>query len=109
MSGGSYNYLYCAEEMDDLLEKKTALKQMLKRLKEIDRANLAYQETLNLLIIIENYENYLNELNKKINKKISELQEIWKAIELVDSHDLSEDELSKAVNEFNIFHDNEKS
>jgi hypothetical protein len=92
MSGGSYEYLYvkCA---DEILTSSRMLRLMQDRLSGLPYAQLAAQETQE---IIEECERF----NQSVNHRLGRIAPVWKAVEWWDSCDSGESEVKKAMKEF---------
>jgi len=90
MSGGSYDYLCDAFDLDDLMRKKTSLQEMAARLAGLGYATDAATETEELLVMLRQWE-------IRARVRLARLSEVWKAIEWWDSNDWSEDAVRKAL------------
>jgi hypothetical protein len=93
MSGGSYDYLCYAFDLDALLGKRRALEQMADRLEGLGYAQDAAKETRQLI-------HMLNQAESKIMACVDRLADVWKAVEWWDSCDSSEDDLKEALKEY---------
>lgn len=93
MSGGSYDYLCWARELDDLLTKEHHLEAMADRLAALGYAEDAARETQELLV-------QLRQWRIRAQVKVDRLEPVWKAIEWRDSGDWSEDSIRQAVVEY---------
>lgn len=90
MSGGSYNYLCHAFDLDDLLEKRGSLQEMADRLAGLGYAEDAAKETEELLVL-------LNQWRVHAEVRRNRLAEVWKAVEWWDSSDCGEDGVREAL------------
>lgn len=90
MSGGSYNYLCDAFDLDDLLKKQSDLRDMADRLAALGYARDAATETEELLTMLRQFE-------VRATVRLSRLADVWKAVEWTDSCDWSEDSIRKAL------------
>lgn len=90
MSGGSYNYLCHAFDLDDLLEKRGSLREMADRLAGLGYAEDAAKETEELLAL-------LNQWRVRAEVRRNRLAAVWKAVEWLDSGDSGEDDVREAL------------
>lgn len=90
MSGGSYDYLFQAFDLDDLLKKQYQLSEMADRLASFGYARDASLETHELLIILRQFE-------ARTAVRLARLARVWKAVEWLDSGDGSEDAVREAL------------
>jgi hypothetical protein len=90
MSGGSYNYLCHAFDLDDLLEKRHSLREMADRLAGLGYADDAAKETEELLVL-------LNQWGVRAEVRRNRLADLWKAVEWWDSCDWSESRVHEAL------------
>ncbi|MFD6490682.1 hypothetical protein [Streptomyces sp. NPDC060188] len=90
MSGGSYNYLCHAFDLDDLLERRHSLREMADRLAGLGYAEDAAKETEELLVL-------LNQWGVRAMVRKNRLAEVWKAVEWWDSSDRSEKGVHEAL------------
>lgn len=81
MSGGSYNYLYGQDSLDH-----GDLTSMAARLAELAPGSAAARDTAALVRAIDN----------------QRLREVWRAVEWLDSHDYSADQVDAAVREYEV-------
>lgn len=98
MSGGSYNYLSSKVGDSELLESYEDVEAMLQRLQELEYASEVAKETESVLADFDT----LKQLEAKIQAKSRNLASVWHAVEWWDSRDWSEDEVKKAVSEFQL-------
>lgn len=94
MSGGSYNYLYC-KDIDDIISMETELTWMQDRLDGIYYAYDVAEE-------MEKFRGYIKTFKLEMQKEIDRMRNIWRAIEMWDSYDSSEDEFKKALEEHRL-------
>jgi len=87
MSGGTYNYL-CLLNASELFGNIDELDKMYERLVELGYINAA-NETKNII-----------ELYNSVNSKMGGLQQVWRAIEWLDSGDSGVEEITAAILEF---------
>lgn len=92
MSGGSYNYLCRAFDLDDLLDRRGSLREMADRLAGLGYAEDAAKETEELLVL-------LNQWGVRAEVRRNRLAEVWKAVEWWDSCDSGPDGVRKALDE----------
>lgn len=78
MSGGSYNYL-CYKEYNEISNHIQDIGKMRDRLIELGFKDVA-QETESILLMINSFE-------VRVNARLERLQDIWKAVEWMDSGD----------------------
>lgn len=90
MSGGSYNYLCYASDLEDLVGKQQDLQEMVDRLAGLGYAQDAASESLELLLM-------LRQLQVHIEARMRRLKDVWKAIEWWDSSDYGEDQVKAAL------------
>lgn len=90
MSGGSYNYLCHAFDLDDLLERRHSLREMADRLAGLGYAEDAAKETEELLVL-------LNQWCVRAEVRRNRLADVWKAVEWWDSCDSGEDDVREAL------------
>lgn len=90
MSGGSYNYLCYALDLDDLISKRGDLREMADRLAGLGYAEDAAKETEELLV-------FLNQWSVRAEVRMKRLSDVWKAIEWWDSSDYGEDDVHEAL------------
>lgn len=90
MSGGSYNYLCHAFDLDDLLSRRGSLREMADRLAGLGYAEDAAKETEELLVL-------LNQWCVRAEVRRSRLAGVWKAVEWWDSCDWGEDQVREAL------------
>lgn len=93
MSGGSYEYLCRATDLEDVLAKRHVLRDMFERLAGTPGGKAAAQETLALSVLV-------NRWQIEAETRIALLREVWKAAEWVDSCDWHEDRLTEALAAF---------
>lgn len=90
MSGGSYEYLCWADDLDRLLEKQHHLEAMADRLAGLGYADDAAAETTDLLLT-------LREWQVRARAHVERLSDVWKAIEWWDSCDWGEERVHEAL------------
>ena len=93
MSGGSYDYLWAAADLDDLLAKQHVLKEMSDRLAGLGYAPDAAAETEELLLL-------LREWQVRADVRVKRLSGVWHAVEWWDSADSGEDAVRKALAQY---------
>jgi len=93
MSGGSYNYLCWARDLEDLNGKRHALEEMAARLAGLGYAQDAAAETDELLVLFRQWE-------IRTSVRASRLADVWKAIEWWDSNDSGEDGVREALTKY---------
>ena len=90
MSGGSYNYLYSALDLEDLQVHRADLQAMADRLAGLGYAQDAARETEELLLLFRQWET-------RAAVRITRLRDLWHAVEWWDSNDRSEDTVKAAL------------
>ncbi|MGW0905027.1 hypothetical protein [Streptomyces sp. NPDC002853] len=90
MSGGSYNYLFAAADLEDLQARRWDLEEMASRLAGLGYAQDAARETEELLVLYRQWET-------RASVRLARLSDVWKAVEWWDSHDSSEDRVHEAL------------
>lgn len=90
MSGGSYNYLCDAQDLEDLHNRRHDLRDMADRLAGLGYAQDAAAETEELLVLFQQWE-------IRASVRLKRLADVWKAIEWWDSCDSSEDRVREAL------------
>lgn len=102
MSGGSYHYLYCYvdEGALELLKRQDDVQAMYERLCQLEYAHSAAKETKSLLADLEQLKQTIANLEAKIETKSKNLANVWIKVEMWDSRDESEEEVKKAIAEF---------
>lgn len=90
MSGGSFNYLCDALDLDDILAKQNDLRDMADRLGGLGYAQDAAAETEELLV-------QLRQWQIRTEVRLKRLTPVWKAVEWWDSADYSEDQVHAAL------------
>jgi hypothetical protein len=98
MSGGSYNYLCAAVDLEDLLTRRNSLKAMADRLAELGYADDAAKETEELVVL-------LNQWAIRTEVRMRRLADLWQAVEWWDSSDSSEDGVREALAKYRSEHD----
>ena len=93
MSGGSYDYLCWASELDQLLEKQHHLSDMAERLAGLGYADDAATETTHLLLAMRQW-------RIRAAAHVDRLTDVWKAVEWWDSADWSEDRVHEALTKY---------
>lgn len=97
MSGGSYNYLCSALDLEDLLHKQSDLEAMADRLEglseiEFPGSQAAANSTRELLLKIKLWESHAN-------VSVSLLSDVWKSVEWWDSCDWGPDQVRKSLSD----------
>lgn len=90
MSGGRYNYLCGAQDLEDINGKRFALREMADRLAGLGYAQDAAAETEELIVLLQQWE-------VRATVRIKRLTDVWKAVEWWDSNDSGEDGLHEAL------------
>ncbi len=90
MSGGSYNYLCHAFDLDDLLKQQSALREMADRLAALGYAQDAAAETEDLLAMLRQWQ-------IRADVRLKRLSGVWKAVEWTDSCDWPPSSISEAL------------
>lgn len=90
MSGGSYNYLCLASDLEDLQARRWDLQEMASRLAGLGYAQDAARETEELLVLFRQWET-------RAAVRVARLSDVWKAVEWWDSHDSSESNVHEAL------------
>ncbi|MGW5173124.1 hypothetical protein ACWERY_02000 [Streptomyces sp. NPDC004082] len=98
MSGGSYNYLYTAMDLEDLLTRRHSLEEMASRLAGLGYAEDAAKETEELRVL-------LNQWTIRAEVRLRRLADLWHAVEWWDSHDSGEDGVHEALAKYRGDHD----
>ena len=98
MSGGSYNYLTSALDMEDLLHKRRDLEDMAERLEGLDDrefpgAKIAAQMTRELLMRLRMWETHAE-------TAIKVLSPVWHDVEWWDSNDYGADQVRDGLKKF---------
>lgn len=86
MSGGSYNYLYMADGLVGLLEKRHDLESMAKRLVDMSEdefpgVDKVAADTVRLVNLLSTFDDVVTELVEE------KLTNVWHAVEWFDSND----------------------
>jgi hypothetical protein len=90
MSGGSYDHLHSAFDLDDLLRKQGQLGEMADRLAGLGYAKDAALETHELVVILRHME-------MRMAVRLARLSKVWRAVEWWDSGDGGEDGVRTAL------------
>ena len=90
MSGGSYNYLCWASDLEEINGKRHTLRAMADRLAGLGYAQDAAAETEELLVMLQQWE-------IRAQVRIKRLSEVWQAVEWWDSSDSGEDGVREAL------------
>ncbi|MFJ3794948.1 hypothetical protein ACIPSJ_01530 [Streptomyces sp. NPDC090088] len=90
MSGGSYNWLYEIQDLEDLQARQHDLEAMAKRLAGLGYAHDAARETEELLVLFRQWQT-------RAAVRVSRLADLWQAIEYWDSADRTEDAVHTAL------------
>ena len=98
MSGGSYDYLCFAQDLEDILQKRYALDQMAERLEglselEFPGAAAAASETRKMFIQLRMWETHTETWLKL-------LKPVWKAVEWKDSGDWLDNVIKEELEKF---------
>lgn len=97
MSGGSYNYLCHAGDLDGLWAKRGSLDEMAERLAGLGYARDAALETEELVTLLRQWD-------VRATARISRLAGVWKAIEWWDSCDYGEDDVRETLAQYREDH-----
>ncbi|MFE9777712.1 hypothetical protein ACFYPA_06095 [Streptomyces sp. NPDC005775] len=98
MSGGSYNYLYTAQDLEDLQARRHDLEEMAQRLAGLGYAQDAARETEELLLLFRQWET-------RAAVRTRRLSDVWQAVEWWDSNDSSESSIHEALAKYRGDHD----
>ncbi|MFH9579122.1 hypothetical protein ACH4MO_14125 [Streptomyces globisporus] len=98
MSGGSYNYLYAAADLEDLQARRFDLEEMANRLAGLGYAQDAARETEELLVLFRQWET-------RAAVRMRRLTDVWHAVEWWDSNDSSETRVHEALAKYRGDHD----
>lgn len=98
MSGGSYNYLFSAQDLEDLNSQRYNLEEMASRLAGLGYAQDAARETEELLLLLRQWET-------RATVRMRRLADVWQAVEWWDSNDSSEDRVHEALAKYRGEHD----
>jgi hypothetical protein len=98
MSGGSYNYLFTAHDLEDLHARRHDLEEMANRLAGLGYAQDAARETEELLVLFRQWET-------RAAVRMRRLADIWHAVEWRDSNDSSETRIQEALAKYRGDHD----
>lgn len=90
MSGGSYNYLCDATDLDDLAAKRHHLERMAERLAGMAGAEDAARETEELLVMMRQWQ-------IRAEVRIKRLRGVWQAVEWEDSNDGHPEQIAEAL------------
>jgi hypothetical protein len=90
MSGGSYNYLFAAQDLEDLQARRHDLEEMANRLAGLGYAQDAARETEELLVLFRQWET-------RAAVRMRRLTDVWQAVEWWDSNDSSEQRVHEAL------------
>jgi hypothetical protein len=90
VSGGSYNYLFTAQDLEDLQARRHDLEEMANRLAGLGYAQDAARETEELLVLFRQWET-------RAAVRMRRLTDVWHAVEWWDSNDSSEDRVHQAL------------
>ena len=93
MSGGSFNYLCDARDLEDLMAKRHDLSDMVDALAHLGYAADAAQETASLLAQIR-------AANARAEASTERLRDVWKAVEWWKSGDRDEDAVKEALDKY---------
>jgi len=92
MSGGSFNYLCFANDVEELLAKRSDLEQMAAQLTSFGYKDAAL-ETESILA-------YLEHVERQVQARLVRLQDVWKAVEWKCSGDYSLDQVEEAIKKY---------
>lgn len=98
MSGGSYNYLFTAQDLEDLHNRRHDLEEMANRLAGLGYAQDAARETEELLVLFRQWET-------RAAVRMHRLEDVWHAVEWWDSNDSSEQRVHEALAKYRDDHD----
>ena len=98
MSGGSYNYLFTACDLEDLQSKQNDLSNMADRLAGLGYAQDAARETEELLLLFRQWQT-------RTEVRLKRLADVWHAVEWWDSNDSSEQRVHEALAKYRGDHD----
>lgn len=90
MSGGSYNWLYEASDLEELQARRHDLEAMAARLSGLGYARDAACETEELLVLFRQWET-------RAAVRVSRLADLWQAVERWDSNDSGEAAVKAAL------------
>jgi hypothetical protein len=93
MSGGSYNYFYMIDALEDLVSRKYDLEEVGKDLSELEYAQDVARETQDLFSLVRQWEDQAND-------RIARLKDVWKALEYWRSNDSTEEDLKKELSKY---------
>jgi hypothetical protein len=93
VSGGSFNYLCNAFDLDDLCQKEADLEDMARRLAGLGWAADAARETEELLVMLRQWKTLAD-------VRLKRLSPVWKAVEWWDSCDWSEGRVRETLAEY---------
>lgn len=93
MSGGSYDYLCWAQDLEDINGKRYALREMADRLAGLGYAQDAAAETEELLVLLQQWE-------VRAQVRVKRLSDLWHAVEWWDSNDSGEDDVREALTKY---------
>jgi hypothetical protein len=93
MSGGSYNYLFTAQDLQDLQARRWDLEEMANRLAGLGYAQDAARETEELLVLLRQWET-------RAEVRLRRLIDVWHAVEWWDSNDSSEQRVHEALTKY---------
>jgi len=93
VSGGSYNYLYAAVDLEDLQAQRHNLEGMAQRLAGLGYAQDAARETEELLVLLRQWE-------IRAAVRLKRLADVWHAVEWRDSCDWGDDTMREAFAEW---------
>ncbi len=98
MSGGSYNYLFAIQDLEDLQARQYDLEEMANRLAGLGYAQDAARETEELLLLYRQWQ-------VRAETRMRRLADIWHAVEWWDSNDSSEECVHEALAKYRGDHD----
>lgn len=98
MSGGSFNYLYIAYNLDAMVDKRVHLIEMHRAIKVLDEtefpgAALAANETQKLI-------DALSDAEMAVANASMQLRDVWHAVEWWHSNDYGPDQVAEELSEF---------
>lgn len=93
MSGGSYNYLYSMQDLEDLQARQHDLRDMADRLAGLGYAQDAARETEELLLLLRQWET-------RAAVRMSRLTAVWRAVEWWDSNDSGESAVTETLTKY---------
>ncbi|MFI1723926.1 hypothetical protein [Streptomyces sp. NPDC020489] len=90
MSGGSFDWLYEVQDLEDVQSKQFQLEAMAERLAGLGYAQDAARETEELLVLFRQWQT-------RVAVRVSRLADLWQAVEYWDSADRTEEAVHAAL------------